>query len=773
MTTSRVAVSVWLPLLLTAGAFSAGCGDLRKRPLVSPQDGGSLDAPVDQFMPDGSNGDLVLSDAPSESSTGCVAGGACLPTNPCHEGEIVCMPDGGTSCTDTGRPQANGTVCGTNRVCREGQCGDCAAGSDCAITGRPCRVGTVSCSTGETVCTESDNRPNGTSCGAGMVCQAGACVACQDDATCTPANPCHAGTLDCSSGSAVCMDRGTNLPPGTSCGQNMVCNAQGACAACTAGATCPIPGRPCRTGTTACNTGAATCVESGNAPDGTSCGMNMVCSGGSCVGCTAGLSCVPTSNPCRTGMTACVPSPSCMMTGNAVPNGTNCGVDRVCNAGTCSACVSGAACQPANVCKLGATSCATGSSVCAETANVPNGTPCGTNLVCMSGTCSACNAGSTCTPTNPCRRGTLSCSTGTAICTDTGQSVADGTVCGTNQVCRTGQCVACTAGGACQPANPCKYGTISCATGTAVCVESGNKPVGTACGAAQSCTDGVRRSAEMCTANQTCAAMMMNCSTGACNAAGTDCAACAPGETACPNLGCRNLSNDPASCGNCGNRCSDPPVVGSGSPVCSNGTCDVTCNPGFVRCGGTEYCEHRVWSFEDGTTGGFGILRTDFPMAVRSISASTAQSRTGKYSLALAITARGESRAFEIGLKMCGSRGYVPGARQIVSAWFYLEPSGIFLPGTPALPAGSRFGEQLYTEARSGGNMLTSSEVRTWFFVSTAVEDLGTQLWQLAVAGVFGSDTSVRSDWEGTVYVDDIQISSGSIIEPPPPPLAR
>ena len=41
----------------------------------------------------------------------------------------------------------------------------------------------------------------------------------------------------------------------------------------------------------------------------------------------------------------------------------------------------------------------------------------------------------------PCHTGTLTCSTGAPVCTDSGQNQPDGTICGANLVCRTGNCV--------------------------------------------------------------------------------------------------------------------------------------------------------------------------------------------------------------------------------------------------------------------------------------------------------------------------------------------
>jgi hypothetical protein len=165
----------------------------------------------------------------------CTAGGVCTPANPCHVGQTTCSTSGVASCMDTQTRQANGTVCGQNMVCNNGSCASCAAGSACTAT-NPCRTGTVVCTTGAAVCAENADKPNGTSCGAGMVCTAGQCTACQQGAACTPADPCHQGMLACSTGTPVCNDRNLLVPAGTSCGTDRVCSAVGACGACKVGA---------------------------------------------------------------------------------------------------------------------------------------------------------------------------------------------------------------------------------------------------------------------------------------------------------------------------------------------------------------------------------------------------------------------------------------------------------------------------------------------------------------------------------------------------------
>ena len=130
------------------------------------------------------------------SATVSRAARAC-PANPCHKGMFVCN-EGAMTCMELTDMQANGTVCGMNMVCRNGSCGACTEGMACDVTGKPCRVGSIVCTTGAPVCTETDNKPNGTTCGTGMVCQAGTCATCQAGGACTPTNRCHTGTLVCS-----------------------------------------------------------------------------------------------------------------------------------------------------------------------------------------------------------------------------------------------------------------------------------------------------------------------------------------------------------------------------------------------------------------------------------------------------------------------------------------------------------------------------------------------------------------------------------------------
>jgi hypothetical protein len=602
---------------------------------------------------DGSASDGVVRDGPNaptdalpDAPTVCIAGGSCLPANPCHQGAWECREGGAPTCRDTSQSQTNGTACDKG-VCLDGMCQACAAGTMCDVANKPCRVGTIACSTGAPVCTETDNKPNGASCGAGQVCQAGVCKPCATGEACTPTNACHEGKLDCSGPNPTCSDTGMNIPAGGPCGQDKVCDSAGACVACVAGSTCAVASNPCREGTTACNTGAPVCIESGNTPNGVGCGTNKVCSGGTCITCSAGLSCVP-SNSCHQGTQACSPAVECIDTGSAVMDGMSCGMDKVCSGGKCETCVSGQSCPLSNACRVGTTSCSTGVSKCNETGDQKDGTSCGMNQVCSKGLCGDCAMNAPCTPTaEPCHAGTLNCSSGTPVCTDTGMPLANGSNCGTaEQVCRGGMCVTCKGGGLCSPTDLCKTGTYSCATGSPVCEANGNKAPGEECDVGKVCNNTgscvICNEGGACTpASNRCHKGALSCATGTgvCNDTGAPadnglecgtssycyngtCNACRKGQSCAPLNKCKNGAftcdtgmevcsettnkSSGASCGQgatCTNGqmtsaetcngsgvCSPPTVTGCASNACNAaGTACLVCGAGQAACG-TSCC---------------------------------------------------------------------------------------------------------------------------------------------------------------------------------------
>jgi hypothetical protein len=217
---------------------------------------------------------------------------------------------------------------------------------------------------------------------------------CTEGVACTPANECHQGRVSCASGSSVCVDMLVAAAEGTTCGTGLVCNA-GACAAlCTPNEAC-ISTNECKVAATACASATASpvCTDTGNVADGTSCGTGVVCRGGACApACQGGQACQP-PNPCTTGVTSCpttASDPYCILTANK-EDGTACGQGLVCSAGSCvsASCQAGALCQPADPCVDGVVACSSplAPGTCTATMAKANGAACGVGLVCSSGRC--------------------------------------------------------------------------------------------------------------------------------------------------------------------------------------------------------------------------------------------------------------------------------------------------------------------------------------------------------------------------------------------------
>ncbi len=424
----------------------------------------------------------------------CTPGDSCVPTTPCATGKVDCST-GSIVCMPSGT-LPDGTQCGLNEVCKLGVCTQCTANAACMPTTAPCHTGNIVCTTGSPVCVDNGgSAPAGMNCGLNQVCSSGNCVACTSGAECTPSNnPCHVGATDCGTGTSVCVDQATNVMDGTACGAGHVCNA-GSCIACDEGAQC-TPANACHTGNISCDSGSPVCMDTLNkATDGTVCGVDKVCSNGTCIGCTQGEACTPNGAPCHTGVTQCeTGSAVCVDNMGPQPQGTICGTNEVCNSGNCISCQQGLACTPTgNACHTGSMDCSSGSPVCTDTMGVlANGASCGQGKVCSGGSCVSCVAGGVCSPTNaPCHVGAFACDTGVPICIDQQTNVSDGTGCGMNEVCLGGSCTACTANLSCVPTNKCNAGLTSCDTGTSVCIDQ-NAPAmnGTLCGTGLVCQAG-------------------------------------------------------------------------------------------------------------------------------------------------------------------------------------------------------------------------------------------------------------------------------------------
>jgi hypothetical protein len=126
---------------------------------------------------------------------------------------------------------------------------------------------------------------NGTACGAGLVCQGGACVACVDGDPCVPDTAtCHAGQLSCGP-KTTCVDTGATADDGTTCAVDHVCS-YGACQHCVEGEICQTGGPCYYQSRMSCSQGPYCLNLLGNFPDGSTCvdhGQIGTCESGECM----------------------------------------------------------------------------------------------------------------------------------------------------------------------------------------------------------------------------------------------------------------------------------------------------------------------------------------------------------------------------------------------------------------------------------------------------------------------------------------------------------
>ena len=633
------------------------------------------------------------------------------------------------SCMELTDLQANGTQCDMDKVCHNGSCDSCVDGMVCDVTGKPCRVGSVVCATGAPVCTETDNKPNGTSCGTGMVCQAGTCATCQEGGACTPTNKCHTGTL-------VCRARRRRARTRTERRRRDVLRyghglqRHGRLRRLHAGHGLRRARQALPQGNDRLQHGHARLHRVGRRRQRQRLRREHGLPGRELRG-LLGRYDLRAGEPVPRRHDRLLAEHRLHRHGQRARERRRLrhrqGLQR-----RHMRLVRGRFELPAHQrLQDGHDVVRDRLPVCIESGNRANGTSCGTNMVCNNGTCATCSAGGACTPTNPCHMGTLTCTTGAPTCTDTGQNQADGTSCGTNLVCKTGSCVSCTAGQACQPTNPCATGVTSCATGASVCTVSGNKGAGTLCGAGQSCANGVLTLPAMCNAAGTCAAATMQCSTG-CNTAGTDCATCPTGQTSCP-AGCRDSASDPANCSSCGNACPLP------SRARDSGVLEL-----HVRRQVQPWFRRVHASFAGDVPADDVGLRGHDPRGVqnRHHALGGRQDRlhqpvvhSGKFALGAVIKATGTglTRNYQIGPPICAARGPIIAKGATVTAWMLLEPSDPKL----TFGTGSYWGIRITTE--SGQTLATGAPrgYNIWFPVSVPIPAGDVRLISFVLEGVF------------------------------------
>jgi hypothetical protein len=555
----------------------------------------SVDSALDTGLRPDSSPDRSPDTTPDARGSGCLidlasyAGGAHNISNPCQ----ACVPAISTTAWTV---QSDGTSCGTGSVCNAGTC---AAGCFIASTYyarnalnplNSCQA----CVTTTSTAAWTTSQPDGASCGSGSVCHGGACAAgCfiasmyyASSAT-NPSNSCQA----CAPATSTTAWT-TSQPDGTSCGGGLVCNA-GACgagcfiASASYASGAPNPSNPCQVCVPAASTTAWT-VQS----DGTSCGSGSVCHGGTCgAGCfiasTYYASAAPNpSNACQ----SCAPAVSTTAWTTSQPDGTSCGTGSFCHGGAC-----GAGCyiastyyatnapDPLNSCQT----CVPATNTTAWTVR-SDGASCGSGLVCGGGTCGAgCFINSTyypsaaANPSNQCQ----TCVPATSTTTWT-TSQPEGTSCEAGSVCHSGSCTpGCFiaskyyASSAANPSNPCQ----ACAPATSTTTWTAQSD-GAACGTCRFCSSGT------CTvasdgASASCGTCRQ-CQSGACvnSPNGSKAPNCTATCVECQSGICTGTTLNGRSCADCkacqSGVCSTQPdgtyCVGVGNPcmhTCHSGVC--------------------------------------------------------------------------------------------------------------------------------------------------------------------------------------------------------
>ncbi|MBP6833267.1 MAG: hypothetical protein KA978_20935 [Deltaproteobacteria bacterium] len=575
--------------------------------------------------------------------TVCSAG-ACTTT--CSAAQTNCsgtcrdLATDNANCGVCGRACTGGTSCqGRSCACPTGQTacsGTCRAlqtdNNNCGICGRVCGGGTV-CSAG--VCTSTCAAPT-TNC-------SGVCRDLQNDANhcgacgraCTRTN----GVAGCASGAcalAACNSgfgncdgvdaNGCEVNTGTSVSNCGVCG--NTCQLANAAASC-VAGR-CTRGT--CVAGFANC----DGIDSNGCEVNTVAGDinncGACnnrcptppigsVAVCANSMCTTSSVSCSAGTADCdgAPGNGCEVATTTVSNCGACG--RACvgtnGTATCTSQLCGINCGAgfgncngllSDGCETNTTTSPTNCGACNTVCSLANAT-----AGCAAGACTiaSCNAGfANCdgAPGNGCERNLNS---------DTNNCGACGNVCAGGQLCSAGVCVTTCGSGQTNCSSVCRdlttdpdacgaCGTVCSGTGIVSRTCGGSACSGTCAAGRANCDANLQTNGcetDINTSVATCGGCAgMACSTNhilpACT--GGNCTgSCFPSYYADCNSdkradGCEvNTRTDPLNCGGCGAVC---PTRQHSTPVCSTGSCGMTCEAAWGDCDGSSLtgCELRL-----------------------------------------------------------------------------------------------------------------------------------------------------------------------------------
>lgn len=406
----------------------------------------------------GANTDCTVTTNTCDSTGTCVCG---TTSRVCSGDSDRCTVAGACVCgTGTGA-----VVCpGTAPYCVNGTCSDCTVANQAKV----CKGNSNRCdealNPNQCVCGNTGGSCSGTN----DVCNSeGKCVRCTQDNlnNCGPGESCSMGSCGCdgqtcdsnyicSSNQCLCPNAGGSGIPGSCINPTPICNAQGACVACTQNSDCsdPIRAPQCL------SSGVCGCTADGPCPSNQVCDTTKA-GGPACVECTSSHpgNCIAgsgsfkatdrcTNNECKCGENAPCITPNI----ETVTTGQN---SNTCDSGVCKCGNTGAKCtvlsDTCNSITPGQGSCvcgATGTAACSPTL----ADAC-SDGVCKCGMGYACGGNS-----NKCTSGTCKCGEGNPC------PLLDSNFRLQKNRCESGECKTCTGDGQCGGSFPYCLNSTAC-----------------------------------------------------------------------------------------------------------------------------------------------------------------------------------------------------------------------------------------------------------------------------------------------------------------------